>query len=155
MLHAARYDRTGALLMLDIDNLKQVNDTLGHPAGDELITRFAETLRSRLRETDLVGRLGGDEFGVVLWETSPDEVEPLAAELLQTISRRGGGRFGQRPTLTASIGIVHFGGLPAPDEDELLGHADAALYAAKAAGRGRCMVWDTDGPRPPETEVQA
>ena len=72
--------------MLDLDNFKYVNDTLGHAMGDELIVRVANALRERLRETDIIARLGGDEFAIILPETDTAAAELLATGLLETIA---------------------------------------------------------------------
>ena len=75
--------------MLDLDNFKYVNDTLGHAMGDELIVRVANALRERLRDTDVIARLGGDEFAIILPETDTAAAESLATGLLETIAHDG------------------------------------------------------------------
>jgi diguanylate cyclase (GGDEF)-like protein/PAS domain S-box-containing protein len=145
-LARARRNRAGgALLAIDLDNFKSVNDSLGHSAGDELIKRASELFRSRLRTTDLIARLGGDEFAVMLPGVDTEGARLVATGLLQAI--RGEGRFpgtAGRP-ITASIGIVSF----APGEEltpaELLAEADIAMYDAKAAGRNRAASYDDRG----------
>ena len=107
---ADRHEAPGAVLVIDLDNFKYVNDTLGHAIGDELIGRVATLVASCLRRTDTVARLGGDEFAVLLPETPVDEAVKLAGELRDEISSEsvvGGGR-GIR--LTVSVGVSRFGG---------------------------------------------
>ena len=135
-----RYGTSGALLMLDLDGFKAVNDTLGHAAGDELLKSTATALATRLRESDVVARLGGDEFAVLLPTQHRAEAEAVAAALLEMIRTRvtacPGGEAG---LVNASIGIapLDVGDVSA---EELMANADAAMYASKAAGKGRFTV---------------
>ena len=141
-----RYGASGALLMLDLDGFKAVNDTLGHAAGDELIKSVARALSSRLRQSDVVARLGGDEFAVLLPTESQDEAEAVAEALLKTIRKRAtAGPDGEPGIVSASIGVAPLvdGQLVA---DQVLAKADLAMYAAKAAGKGRYCVHTPDGP---------
>lgn len=142
-----RYGATGALLMLDLDGFKAVNDTLGHAAGDQIIKSTADALSSRLRESDVVARLGGDEFAVLLPTQSGDEAVAVARALLQTISEHvAPGPEGQPGLVSASIGVA-----PLTDGELragiALGNADLAMYAAKAAGKG-CYRLHSVGPVP-------
>ena len=124
-----------AVIYLDLDHFKDVNDTLGHPIGDELLKAVAERLRSNTREEDIVGRFGGDEFALVAsGVTAPIDVAQLADKLIRVI--------GDPYTIEgnviycgASIGIDLYGP-NANDAETLLSHADIALYRAKADGRG-------------------
>jgi len=139
---AQRYGLCGALLLIDVDGLKHVNDTLGHVVGDELLIAVADVLRDRLRQNDVPARLGGDEFAVLLPRAGEAAARTVASDLLTDIRRSsplassaGAG------TITACAGIALFGG---PSEvtggEELLIEADAALYEAKDAGRGQLRV---------------
>ncbi len=132
-----------ALLYLDLDNFKIVNDTSGHEAGDELLRHVAQVLQSRVRTSDVVARLGGDEFGIVL-----ESCEIGRAELIAESVRRdlGHHRFSwdhQRFDLPASIGVVPVGsaGLCLSD---VLRAADSACYVAKEGGRNRVHVFQPD-----------
>jgi diguanylate cyclase (GGDEF)-like protein/PAS domain S-box-containing protein len=133
----ARRDREqGAVLFLDLDRFKQVNDTLGHPAGDALLIAVAERLRERLRDSDTLARLGGDEFVIVLEQLSArNQAARLAQELIARLSEPFELPGGQIARIGASIGITLF---PADGTapDELIKHADAALYESKQGGRG-------------------
>jgi diguanylate cyclase (GGDEF)-like protein/PAS domain S-box-containing protein len=139
-----RYGHAGAVLVLDLDNFKEVNDTLGHNAGDELIVRVASALATRLRESDTLARLGGDEFAILTPTGDRAEAEQLANSLLAVVRRehaaRGpGGR--ERP-ITASIGVAPLEDAQEISAEEALIDADLAMYDAKEAGRDR---WETYG----------
>jgi diguanylate cyclase (GGDEF)-like protein/PAS domain S-box-containing protein len=141
-----RYGGEISLLMVDLDDFKGINDTLGHAAGDLVLQRVADTLRERLRETDLAGRLGGDEFAVLLPSTSRRGAEILAIDLVQALRElRVDPGEGRPPVaITASVGIVCSGELPeGATDDSLLAAADAAMYDAKRTGRDRHAVHGT------------
>jgi diguanylate cyclase (GGDEF)-like protein/PAS domain S-box-containing protein len=153
---AARYRTGGAVLALDLDNFKYVNDTLGHSAGDQLIADVAEILRGRLRRTDTVARLGGDEFAIVLPHADERQARSVAEDLLAAIrseavvtTAKGSRR------ATASIGIALF---PyAADQltvEELLVEADIAMYDAKEAGRDQACVYDARSSRQQSLEAR-
>ncbi|MFL5900602.1 MAG: diguanylate cyclase [Solirubrobacterales bacterium] len=138
-----RYEVTGALLMLDLDHFKQVNDTLGHPAGDRVIAEIATVLRGRTRETDVLARLGGDEFAIVLPRCDLDEAQDVAVEIATAIRERM--RVEKDvPPITASIGIAPFGAGRRLSYETVLGRADAAMYEAKNAGRDSVRTFDGD-----------
>jgi diguanylate cyclase (GGDEF)-like protein len=131
--------RDCALLVLDVDDFKLINDTLGHDAGDHLLCAFSERLRRAVRPGDLVARLGGDEFAVVLRAESEQEVaaagEKILAELRQPFVHEG-----KLIECNASIGAsLH--PRDGAGRSELMKAADIALYSAKAAGRGRLRVF--------------
>ena len=126
---ARRYRRAGAVLMIDLDEFKAVNDTLGHKAGDELLTGIARVLEDRLRKTDILGRLGGDEFAVVLPEVSADQAATVAAALKSAIAGHTQLLIGKHLRGTASIGFVTFDG--SQNADDILAAADAEMYTAK------------------------
>lgn len=120
-----------ALLLVDLDRFKLVNDTDGHLAGDAVLVAVAEVLRSNLRPSDVACRLGGDEFAVVLPRTAPNKAMVTARRLL-TAARRAPGLSSANARVTFSMGVAW---LPAPGETaELVAAADSALYEVKAAG---------------------
>jgi diguanylate cyclase (GGDEF)-like protein/PAS domain S-box-containing protein len=129
-----RMDRRGeygALLVLDLDDFKLVNDTAGHLAGDQVLQTTAEVLRRRLRATDVIGRLGGDEFAALVLNVTPSQAREIAREMtdaLQALSLTAGDH---ALTVAASIGVVAVDGVRAASEDELLAAADRAMYRAK------------------------
>jgi diguanylate cyclase (GGDEF)-like protein/PAS domain S-box-containing protein len=148
---ASRYGRQGALLVLDLDNFKYVNDSLGHAAGDELITIAGQILRRRLRTTDILGRLGGDEFGVILPAAEEHQARQVAESLLEEIRRdtQAASASGTR-RVTASMGVALFGDRPdAVTAETLLAEGDIAMYDAKDAGRDRVEVYDAAAVRHP------
>lgn len=134
--HAARTGLPLALLFLDLDGFKDVNDRLGHEAGDQLLQEVAHRISACVRDTDTVARLGGDEFTVVLTEvTQPAKVDSLCAKMLAELERPFVLDAGEA-RISASIGITLYpGGAATPDQ--LLRQADAAMYSAKNAGRNR------------------
>jgi diguanylate cyclase (GGDEF)-like protein len=140
MARARRGGVPGALLMLDLDNFKQVNDTLGHQAGDRVIEGIAGVLRARMRETDVLARLGGDEFAIVLPRCDVAEARGVGMEIAAGI--RGHQPGDGAPAITASIGIAAFGADPRTSLESVVSEADAAMYAAKDAGRDRVLVFD-------------
>lgn len=144
-----RYGPRGALLVLDLDDFKLVNDSLGHSAGDELIAAVAGILRGRLREEDVVARLGGDEFAVLLARAKASEATAVAGKLVQAIREEATIVGTERPLrVTTSIGIALFDAGPASGEEMLI-NADLAMYDAKDAGRdGYAMHVPDGGARP-------
>ncbi len=139
---AHRYLVHGALLWCDLDQFKDINDTLGHRAGDELLVKVSSSLREHIREADILARPGGDEFAVLLPFADRDEAQRVAARLLDGI-RRPLVAGGKPVRTTASIGIVLYPEHGATTE-ELLAHADVAMYRAKQEGRNRIMVFSGD-----------
>lgn len=133
LARSRREETTGAVLMLDLDNFKQVNDTLGHPAGDRVIADIAAVLSGRMRATDVVARLGGDEFAIILPHCELDEAEEVAEAIAGSI-RLHTPPGEAVPPITASIGIAGFGPR-AESYDAVLSAADNAMYEAKRAGR--------------------
>ena len=129
-----------AVVFLDVDNFKHLNDRLGHAAGDEVLQALGERLRQAIRPGDTAARLGGDEFAILL-EDVPDEREALAVaeRLLAAIGAPIPMAEGS-PRVAASIGVAFSGG-PGDSAEDLLRNADIAMYAAKAAGRGRIELF--------------
>jgi diguanylate cyclase (GGDEF)-like protein len=130
-----------AVLHIDLDLFKQVNDSFGHAAGDHVLSRVGDVLRSELRHTDVAGRVGGDEFLVIVYDcTDPAALgalaERLIAELEEPIVFEG-----EICRISASIGIAASTDYVArPSADDLLADTDMALYRAKRGGRGRYMA---------------
>jgi diguanylate cyclase (GGDEF)-like protein len=143
MARSRRDGTTGALLMLDLDHFKSVNDSYGHPAGDELIKEVARVLRRRTREGDVVGRLGGDEFAVALPSCRPDEANVVAEAIVRSI-REHEPADPEVETVTVSVGVANFGGDPLMSYATLVSEADTAMYAAKDAGGDGFRVFHPD-----------
>jgi diguanylate cyclase (GGDEF)-like protein len=141
----------GALLIVDIDRFKPINDTLGHPTGDRVIREVADVLRGRMRETDIVARLGGDEFAAALPRCGLEEATAVA-EGIATGIRDGVQPLQGLPPVTVSIGIAMFGDASGRDLERLEDAADAAMYRAKQAGRDAIRVSGSSGvPQPQDT----
>ncbi len=141
MARARRERTTGALLMLDLDHFKLVNDTHGHPAGDRLIVEVAGALRRRTRESDSLARLGGDEFAVILPRCTVHEAR-LAAEAIAAAIREHAPDLDGAEPITASIGVAMFGDRPRTSIDSIVSEADSAMYAAKDEGRDAIRIFD-------------
>ncbi len=140
LARTGRYHSHGAVLSVDIDNFKSINDSAGHAAGDAVLTEVASLLERRFRSSDIVARLGGDEFAVLLPAVDVDEARAAAQDLLATI-HNSNAVFGGKPLrVTASIGVAAFESDDAT-AGELLTGADLAMYAAKAQGRDRVVVY--------------
>jgi diguanylate cyclase (GGDEF)-like protein len=146
--HCARYGDRGAVLVMDVDYLKVVNDLAGHAAGDDLLIRVGSVLEDRLRETDVVARLGGDEFTVLLPSADEERALEVATGLLERIRERV--RVvtpdGELRT-TLSVGVCSFDGEGELTSDEILVRADRAMYRVKAAGGSAAL--GEDGAQPP------
>ncbi len=134
-LQLARYGGTGAVIMLDLDHFKFINDTRGHSAGDEAIIRAARVLRSRVRESDVLARLGGDEFAVLLPQTDAREARLVAEQLLQALQAETVDLGGHARPLTASAGVALFESEHMLSGEDVLVNADLTMYDAKNAGR--------------------
>ncbi|MEJ7577114.1 MAG: diguanylate cyclase [Pyrinomonadaceae bacterium] len=137
---AARHDHPFCLLLIDIDNFKRVNDTFGHNAGDEALRRLAAALQGGTRGMDMSARVGGEEFGVILPETTLERGLDVAERLRAAIKAMEIPEVGR---ITASLGIAEFPS-DAPGADELFSLADNALYEAKNNGRD-CVAHGHNG----------
>jgi diguanylate cyclase (GGDEF)-like protein len=135
-----RHRTPGALLMIDLDHFKHVNDNFGHPAGDRLIKEVAAILRERVRESDVLARLGGDEFAVILPNTSVGEARLVAEAIVATVRERS--LVKDEQGVTASVGIAVFGDDPRHSPESIVSEADTAMYAAKDSGRDSVRVFD-------------
>jgi diguanylate cyclase (GGDEF)-like protein len=125
--------------MMDIDHFKAINDTYGHSVGDDALKMFGNTLLELFRESDILGRLGGEEFAALLPETGGQLARSVAQRVCDTLSGRAVDFQGNRITLTVSIGIAE---LLSGDQslEDILRRADTTLYQAKAQGRNRIVV---------------
>ncbi len=131
--HVERYGRPAAVVYLDMDGFKALNDQFGHSVGDAALRHIAAVLRSHIRDSDHVGRLGGDEFGVILVETGGEEAFAKAAALEALIASTPLVYEGQTHRLSASVGVYPVAGLDSAEA--ALARADEAMYAAKFAHR--------------------
>ena len=142
LAQARRYREALALLVIDLDNFKYVNDTYGHALGDDVLVRLADALRTRSRDSDVVGRLGGDEFAVLLPNSDAAAARAAAGGLLEEIRRSVcvHAEDGSLVQVTASIGVRPVDADAMGDDDTLLMDADVAMYDAKETGRDRVSV---------------
>lgn len=145
LTRAVRARRPLAMVMLDIDHFKAVNDTHGHLAGDQVLRAVAGIIRSQLRDYDIAGRYGGDEFAVLLPHTQPGQARQIAERLRMAVAAAHltastGGGPGIAVRVTVSAGVASLAGC-GPGVHALIAAADAALYDAKTAGRNRVRTW--------------
>jgi diguanylate cyclase (GGDEF)-like protein/PAS domain S-box-containing protein len=143
---AARYGDGGAVLLLDLDHFKDINDQFGHKAGDDLLKTVAAALRNRIRETDVLARLGGDEFGIILPQVDAEQAEVVADGIVKALRRQTAMLAHQQIPITASIGVALFDG---STNVEILAAADLAMYEAKEAGRNRFALYRPPADRQP------
>ncbi|HUX71947.1 MAG TPA: GGDEF domain-containing protein [Cellulomonadaceae bacterium] len=132
-----------AVLFLDLDNFKTVNDTLGHAAGDQLLVQVAWRIRAELRAGDTAARVGGDEFVVLLDDVATKEAAMVVALRLNETLREPYEIGRHRQTATSSIGVA-VGPEDLATADAVVAAADAAMYAAKRSGRGLCVLYNED-----------
>ena len=129
------------MILFDIDEFKKVNDMFGHAVGDRVLIQTAQVVASQLRTTDIFGRIGGDEFLVILPETDAGQAYQMAERIRAKVAGQSVETPSQPVTVTISIGIAGMSEDSHPDEVEALIHrADQALYAAKHAGRNRIVT---------------
>jgi diguanylate cyclase (GGDEF)-like protein/PAS domain S-box-containing protein len=140
LARAGRRQSHSAVLSIDIDNFKVINDSAGHAAGDVVLSEVASALSTRFRSTDVVARLGGDEFGVLMTSAEVLEAKSAGEDLLRTLRRHPTVYEGMPFRITASIGVTAFDSDEATASDVLV-NADLAMYAAKAAGRDQVVVY--------------
>lgn len=136
---AQRYSHSISVLMLDIDDFKALNDRHGHQAGDAVLREVSALLASESRSMDITGRYGGEEFVIIMPETSGGEAANFARRLLEKISSRAVPVAGGVLSVTCSIGVAS--ALAEDDQDQLLNRADQAMYQAKAAGKNTVSLF--------------
>jgi len=142
---AARYGSGGAVLMLDLDHFKKVNDTFGHKAGDDLLRAIAGELRQRTRKTDVLARLSGDEFALMLPRADLEEATVVARALVKGVRQHAAVLGEKSIPVTASVGIALFEDL---SDTQILAYADHAMFQAKEAGRDRVVAYRASAPGP-------
>jgi len=134
-------DSRGTLLLLDLDDFKDVNDQFGHGAGDDVLIAVGEALRASVRGEDLIGRIGGDEFAVLLAPGRAPRADGVAARLLAEL--QASGQKARSLPVTASVGVCSIPSSPI-SASELWRRVDRAMYSAKARGGGQHVVWTDD-----------
>ena len=138
LTHARVHNRPSALLLIDLDHLKQMNDTFGHPAGDALLNTVVKTIRSQLRDQDILGRLGGDEFVVVLPATPEDAAKTFADQIRQSVQCQPFLWEDQEMAMSISVGVAALSDADCNWQDWLK-RADTNLYQAKKGGRNQIV----------------
>lgn len=136
---AKRRDKPVTAIMLDIDHFKKVNDTYGHQAGDKVIQSLASVIRKSVRETDLAGRYGGEEFALVLTDTSAENAKIVAERIRLSAQALVIEHEGKDITFTISLGLAEYS-IVCPSAMAWLEHADQALYDAKLGGRNQTRI---------------
>lgn len=136
----ARTSEAASLVMFDIDHFKKINDTYGHQAGDEVIRAVAHVLRANIRTTDVAGRYGGEEFGVILPVTSAADGRVMAERMRESIRRTEVRHEQHKIQFTISLGIAEFGS-DLTEYKDWLSRADQALYEAKGGGRNCTVIY--------------
>lgn len=136
-----RYGNQASLIMFDLDHFKSINDSYGHLAGDEVLRRVADTLMETVRETDISGRYGGEEFGVIVTESDIEGAKLLAERIRKNIEALDIVYDGNAIPVTVSLGVTEFQASTTTHE-ELLSRADQALYESKENGRNRFSVFE-------------
>jgi diguanylate cyclase (GGDEF)-like protein/PAS domain S-box-containing protein len=149
-----REDSRGALLVLDLDRFKELNDTLGHAVGDRVLVQAARALEERVRSDDFLGRLAGDEFAVLLPRADEAEAERVAQALVERLREEVLPTAQGVRQVSASVGVVALAGAAGSSVDRALQYADDAMYAAKAAGRNRWQLVHSQSAEPPDGAVQ-
>ena len=133
-----RYHASGALIVLDVDRLKPINDAFGHAAGDEVLKAIVAVLLRQVRSSDVIGRLGGDEFALLLWNLSETDAMAKAASLEEAVDRLTFVFRGRTVTAGASAGVAILG--PHAEAGRALEEADRAMYVRKAQRRHEASV---------------
>jgi diguanylate cyclase (GGDEF)-like protein len=128
-----RYHASGALIVLDVDRLKPINDAYGHAAGDEVLKAIVAVLLRHVRSSDVIGRLGGDEFALLLWNLSETDARAKAASLEEAVDQLSFVFRGRRISAGASAGVAILG--PHAEAGRALEEADSAMYVRKAQRR--------------------
>ena len=137
---AKRYQRPFSILMVDLDHFKQVNDTYGHSTGDLVLQIVSDILIQDLRDTDIAGRLGGEEFIIILGETQQDGAVNFAERIREEIESKHIEKDNKVIKVTASIGLACYKKSYKDQFERLIEDADKALYKAKNSGRNRVVI---------------
>ena len=140
---AKRYQQPLSIIMFDLDHFKQINDMYGHSIGDKMLEHVAQVTHAQLRDVDIIGRYGGEEFVIVLPVTNAQKASLLAQRILESVSAIRLHTDHGPAAVTLSIGIAET--IHAPQDksvEDVIRRADEAMYAAKQAGRNRAVIFD-------------
>ena len=139
-----RYKHPLSLIMMDIDHFKNINDSYGHASGDIILKRFYELCYNNVRDTDVIARIGGEEFAILMPETDIEQAHELAERVRQSVSKHPINTLGTNIPVTCSIGVVAWNEERHQEIGQALRDADQALYIAKDSGRNNSVVYTTD-----------
>ncbi len=140
IVSATRRKKPGALMYIDLDNFKPVNDTLGHKQGDDVLKALADILRSKTRETDLIARLGGDEFAVWFDDADGTVAQRRGEQVIEAMGDLAHMSASKDLPLSVSVGIAVFNYESGENGDEIVARADFAMYGAKNQGKARVFI---------------
>jgi two-component system cell cycle response regulator len=141
---AARHEFPFWVIMTDLDKFKTINDTWGHDAGDAVLKKFAEILKANTRSSDICGRIGGDEFLMIITHSQPEGIQLAIERMRAQVEAQRFVFNGQEVSLTASFGVASFRRGQVPDLERLIVQADVALYSAKRRGRNCVSIPTTE-----------
>ncbi|MEM6290756.1 MAG: GGDEF domain-containing protein [Myxococcota bacterium] len=141
---ALRHGKPLSLVLFDIDHFKNVNDTLGHPAGDQVLKSLADRVAGTTRSEDIFARYGGEEFALICRDVDALRAARAAYRIMETVNRKPFPIDEQTLPVTVSLGVADLGMLVEPTADALIEAADAALYVAKRNGRNRVEIYDPE-----------
>ena len=141
---ALRYRRQACLAMLDLDHFKKINDRYGHPAGDEVLKHFTEQLRRHMRCEDMVGRLGGEEFAMLMPETASSGAQSVLDRIRRELAKAPLDSIAPGFRYTFSAGVAELGLTESSECKDWIHEADQALYRAKAGGRDRTVLYQAE-----------
>ncbi|MEW5721982.1 MAG: GGDEF domain-containing protein [Thermodesulfobacteriota bacterium] len=147
---AERYGLDVALIMIDLDGFKNYNDVLGHQAGDEVLRKMGQVIRSSIRKSDLPFRYGGDEFAVLLPQCRVPDAVIIARKLIKAVAGLESGLEGGLEKVSVSCGVAGYTG----GHEDLVAVADKCLYQAKTAGRGKVVFKDAARPKAPDPDAR-
>ncbi len=137
---AWRYGRPFSLMMIDLDHFKKINDLYGHGGGDTVLKEFCNTCYRTIRAIDILARVGGEEFAILLPETNARQAYELAERIRIAVSKLSIPVNGAEASVTVSIGIVEWSSAHQKEIEKVLADADSALYQAKSSGRNRSII---------------
>lgn len=138
---AQRYNETISLILIDLDNFKAINDKFGHQVGDSVLTKISALIKKQMRTSDVLGRYGGEEFLIILPNTSIEGSQSLAERIRKSLESNPVNVGRRRITATLSAGVVSYGGNYPSSYEDLIKKADKALYQAKKEGKNRVCIF--------------
>ena len=139
--HALQREQPFSVILFDVDNLKQINDTYGHAIGDEVLIQTVKIVRQSLRQSEIIGRYGGDEFIILLPGSNCIQAQQIAERVHNNITSQANATEKKNPYVTISIGVAELKQASDSTLEKLIARADKAMYIAKQAGRNQLVVY--------------